>query len=98
LDERLRKVEVDMREVLSWKDGVDADLYNHGQDGLKTKFTKFMAEHEATEKARTTMAAAQEAKQAERHKQNRERLNIAIGILLLIAAYLTLIQPLIFRH
>jgi biopolymer transport protein ExbB/TolQ len=88
-DERLRGLEEGMSEVMSWKDRADADLYNHGQDGLKTKFTKFMAEHETNEKARKAM----EATQREQHRQNRERMNIIIGLLIMLAAYLTLVAP-----
>jgi hypothetical protein len=58
---------------------VDADLYNHGKDGMKTVLASLV-----------TAQATREALEDKRHRQNRDRLNIIIGILLLIATYITL--------
>ena len=76
---RLRELEANMSELLPWKDRVDADLYNHGQDGLKTQFLKFM-----------TRMSTIEIETEKRHKENRYRNNLIIGLLGLLIALIGL--------
>ncbi len=59
---------------------VDADLYNHGKEGLKTRFETFMADHAATERTQEKM-----------HTQNQARLNWIIALLALLCTILLVI-------
>lgn len=59
---------------------VNQDLYNHGRDGLITRFNGFIASYEAREK-----------EQEKQHKSNVTRLNLIIAILALIASYIVMI-------
>ncbi len=59
---------------------VNQDLYNHGRDGLITRFNAFLARDEAREEERE-----------KQHKSNVTRLNLIIAILALIASYIVMI-------
>lgn len=59
---------------------VDADLYNHGKDGMKTQLSELI-----------TAQMTREQLEDRRHKQNRDRLNIIIAIVSLIALYIGLV-------
>jgi hypothetical protein len=73
---RVNGLENSMASTLEWKDRVDMDLYNHGQDGMKTQLTKFMTDHAVREN--------------ERDKRDK-RLNTRLAIIGAIATVLTLI-------
>lgn len=67
LRDDLNGVKDTMNRYLPLIDRVDADMYNHGKDGLKTQFDKFVSDHKATEKAR-------ELAQQDRHAENKRQL------------------------
>lgn len=77
LRERIGELEATMNQISPLISRMDADLYNHGQEGLKTKFVKFMADDEATKRT-----------QKEMHKANTARLNWVIALLSLLCAIL----------
>ena len=56
------------------------DLYDNGQPGLISRVEAFMTTH-----------AAQEHERDKQHKQNTDRLNIIIGLLIAIAAYIAIV-------
>ena len=58
---------------------VNNDLYNHGTQGLINKFGTFIVEYRTLETVRE-----------KQHKANTVRLNIIIGLLVVVAAYWTL--------
>ena len=60
-------------------DRLDADMYNHGQDGLKTVFTRFVAESETRETERANALS-----------QHNSRVSISIAIIGIVLAMLTL--------
>ncbi len=88
---RLSSVENEMAEVIAWKERVDMDLYNHGQDGMKTILTKFISDHEAREDEREKALADHDRQLSEALDTRDRRLNITIGILGLVLMLLTLI-------
>lgn len=57
---------------------INGDFY--GREGLMEKVSSFMTEMKATE-----------AERARQHKQNRDRLNIIIALLIAIAAYIAIV-------
>ncbi len=56
---------------------VDADLYGSGREGFMEEVNGFMDNFKGAEKERD-----------KQHKENRDRLNIIIALLIMIAAYL----------
>ena len=60
-------------------DRLDSDMYNHGQDGLKTVFTRFVAESETRETERANALA-----------QHNSRVSVSIAIIGIVLAILTL--------
>jgi len=56
---------------------IDGDFY--GRSGLMEKVSEFMTRMDATEMER-----------ANQHKQNRDRLNIIIALLIMLAAYIAI--------
>jgi hypothetical protein len=62
-----------MHQFLPWQARVDGDLYNHGKDGMKTKFDKFIAAHEKEKEVLK-----------DQHKENRGKLNILIALVALL--------------
>jgi hypothetical protein len=53
LRDKLNTLENVMNQFSPLIDRMDADIYNHGQDGLKTRFDKFMAVQEDRHKQNT---------------------------------------------
>ena len=51
IENRLERIEARMNQIITLANRLDEDIYNHGQDGLKTQFVKFMIDHQATERA-----------------------------------------------
>lgn len=88
---RLSSMESEMAEVIAWKERVDLDLYNHGQDGMKTILTRFIADHQAREDERKRELAKREKELNAALKKRERRTNIAISILGLLLAALTLL-------
>ncbi len=68
-------------------DRLDADMYNHGQDGLKTVFTRFVADSQAR--------ADERDRETERHnarmKSSMTLIGLVIAVLTLVMAWLTFI-------
>ncbi len=56
------------------------DLYDNGQLGLISRVEEFMAKHQALDEERS-----------KQHKANTDRLNIIIGLLVAIAAYIAIV-------
>lgn len=56
------------------------DLYDNGQKGLISRVEEFMTQHEATDRERRRQ-----------HEANTTRLNIIIGLLMAIAAYIAIV-------
>lgn len=59
------------------------DLYDNGQKGLISRVEEFMTQHEATDRERRRQ-----------HESNTARLNIIIGLLIAIAAYIAIVVSL----
>ena len=76
---RLGKLETDMAQVMPWKERVDMDLYNHGQDGMKTILTKFVTE------ART---------REDEHRKALRLITVVVLFLTLVVAWLAYMQTL----
>jgi hypothetical protein len=70
LEARVRALEVIVQRI-------DFDLYNHGQDGLKTQFQEYVAEQKG-----------REAERDKEHAANTLRLNVIIAILTFLVALL----------
>jgi hypothetical protein len=75
IERRATDLERDMHKLIPWQERVDADLYNHGKDGLKTQFTSFVSEQRGKENERDR-----------EHKANTARLNLIIALLGLLCA------------
>ena len=77
---RISVLEGKMVAAESLLDRLDADMYNHGQDGLKTVFTRFVADSQAR--------ADERDKATQRHNS---RMTTMISIIGVVIAMLTLI-------
>lgn len=66
--------------VENFLNDLKVDLYGNGREGLKQRATTFMDRFEAIENERK-----------EQHKASTARLNIIIGLLLAIAAYIAIV-------
>jgi cation transport ATPase len=82
-------LEVQMGAVLAFKERVDQDLYNHGQDGLKTRFNEFMSRVEEQEKTK----AEKEKDRDIREQRWRFFISTVLGVIVMIVSMIG-----IFKH
>ncbi len=80
LRDKLNTLENTMNQLSPLIDRMDADMYNHGSDGLLTKFTKYISDDEATKRT-----------QKEMHQANIEKINTLAGRMGWIIALLILL-------
>lgn len=79
IESRISALEGKMVAAESLLDRLDSDMYNHGQDGLKTVFTRFVAESETRETERANALA-----------QHNSSVSLRIGVIGIVLALLTL--------
>ena len=81
-----------MKTTENMVDRLDADIYNHGQSGLKTTLMRFMAVNETREQERMKTLADQEQRVKERLDAHNARQTLILTVLGLAIAGLGLIE------
>ena len=96
--QRFQRIEGDVSELkeqmattTATVDRIDGDLYNHGQDGLKTQFIRFMAESKTREEERDRAQRAEHEEVRDALVSHDRKLMRRLTVFGIILALLTLL-------